>query len=82
MIKTKAKVTEGGRMVIPIKIRQELGIEIGQEVILTLKKGVFEVSTPNEALIRLQNKVKKSTAGKRSLVDELIAERRKEAENE
>jgi AbrB family looped-hinge helix DNA binding protein len=82
MLTTKTKVTDGGRIVIPAKMREELGIEIGQEVIVTLKKGAVEISTPNEALFRLQKTVKKFVPGKTSLADELIHDRRKESKND
>lgn len=78
----RAKVTQGGRIVIPVEMRNKLGIEIGEEVNITLEEGSLSVSTSKQALERLRLKVRPKNGAKRSVVDEFIADRRKEAENE
>ncbi len=78
----KTKVTEGGRIVIPAKLRNALGIEVGKNVLLTLKNGVLEITTRDEAFQRIEEMMKPYIKPGRSVVDELIAERREEAENE
>ncbi len=78
----KTKVTQGGRIVIPAEMRKQLGIEIGEEVNLTLEDDMVKISTQKIALRRIQKAVKLFGKKDHSIVDELIAERRKEAENE
>jgi AbrB family looped-hinge helix DNA binding protein len=79
---TKTKVTEGGRIVIPAKMRNALGIKVGNNVTLTLKNGALEITTRDEAFRRIEEMMKPHIKPGRSVVDELIAERRQEAKNE
>ncbi len=78
----RTKVTQGGRIVIPAEMRKQLGIEIGEEVNLTLEDDSVKISTQKIALRRIQEAVKLFGPRDGSIVDELIADRRKEAENE
>lgn len=80
MIKTK--VAEGGRIVIPARFRKALGIEVGESVTLSVSDDELRVVSSRAALRRLQALVKKHVPAGVSLVDELIRERREEAENE
>ena len=78
----KTRVTEGGRIVIPAKLRQALGIEIGENVTLSVKDNSLQITTQKEALRRLQALVRKHVPEGVSLADELIKERREEAARE
>jgi AbrB family looped-hinge helix DNA binding protein len=78
----KTKVAEGGRIVIPTKLRQALGIEIGENVTLSVKDNTLQITTQKEALRRIQALVRRHVPEGVSLVDELIKERREEAVNE
>ncbi|MCC6327982.1 MAG: AbrB/MazE/SpoVT family DNA-binding domain-containing protein [Acidobacteria bacterium] len=78
----KTKVTQGGRIVIPARMRDALGIKVGKNVTLTLKNGSLEITTRDEALRRIEEMMKPHINPGRSVVDELIAERRREAQNE
>lgn len=80
MIKTK--VSDGGRIVIPAQFRKALGIEIGQNVTLSVEDDELRVTSSKAALKRLQRLVRKHVPEGVSLVDELIRERREEAANE
>ena len=73
------KIAEGGRLVIPAQHRRELGLEIGDEVIVRVEDGELRILTRGEAVKRAQEKVRRQIKGSRSLVDELSAERRAEA---
>ncbi len=81
-INVRTKVTQGGRIVIPAEMRKQLGIEIGEDVNLSLEEGAVNISTSKSALERLQKAAQTVAKGNVSVVDELIAERRSEAENE
>jgi AbrB family looped-hinge helix DNA binding protein len=76
------KIADGGRVVIPVEYRRALGLEIGDEVILRLEDGELRIMTRAESVKRAQQNVRKYVKGRRSLVDELIADRRMEAESE
>jgi len=74
----KAKIAEGGRIVIPAEYRQALGLRVGDEVILRLEDGEVRIFTPRQAIKRAQELVRKYIPQGSSLVDELIADRRLE----
>ena len=76
------RFAEGGRLVVPAKLRKELGVEIGDTVFMRVTHGHLEVWSQKQAISRVQERVRELTGGKRSLVDELLAERRAEAAHE
>jgi AbrB family looped-hinge helix DNA binding protein len=76
------KVTQGGRIVIPAEMRKLLEIEVGESVNLEVDDDSLRISSSRAALRRLQNRLRKLVPEGVSLVDELIAERKREAENE
>lgn len=78
----KARVTEGGRVVIPAQMRKALGIEVGQDVNFSLEENSVKISTPRQALEHLRELVRGSVPEGVSIVDELIADRRREAADE
>ena len=78
-----ARLDRHGRIVIPAAFRRALGIHEGDEVTVELEDGSLRISTRAEAMRRAQDLVTRLTAGTgRSLVDELLAERRADAANE
>lgn len=78
----KTKVTEGGRIVLPAKLREAAGIKVGNNVTITLKDGGLQITTREQAVRRIQEIMKQYIIPGRSVVDELIQERREEAKNE
>lgn len=78
----RTKVTQGGRIVIPVDMRRRLGIEIGGDVSITLDGESIRILTQKESIKRAQALVKKFVPKGVSLVDELIGDRRREAVNE
>jgi AbrB family looped-hinge helix DNA binding protein len=82
MVSIKAKIAEGGRIVIPAEYRKALGLHVGDEVILSLDDDQLRIYTIDAAIRRAQDLVSQYVAPERSLVDELITERRAEAERE
>ena len=77
-----ARLGKSGRLVIPVELRRELGVEAGDEVILRLDEEGLHVSTPAQALVRAQAFVKGLGLEGRNLAGELVAERRREAAEE
>jgi AbrB family looped-hinge helix DNA binding protein len=80
--KTRMRVNENGRVVIPASFRQALGISIGDEVILRIVDDELRITTLRRRLQRAQGLVRKHVKSTTSLVDELIAERHEAARNE
>lgn len=78
----RTKVTQGGRIVIPADMRRRLGIEIGEDVSIALDGDSLRILTQKESIKRAQALVRKFVPKGVSLVDELIADRRREAANE
>lgn len=71
-------VGKQGRIVIPARLRRELGLKPGDELMARVKDGQLVLEELDHALQRVQGKFQEISQG-RSLVDELIAERRREA---
>ena len=82
MTKNTARLGKSGRLVIPVELRRELGVEAGDEVILRLDEEGLHVSTPAQALVRAQAFVRGLGLEGRNLSAELVAERRLEAAEE
>ncbi len=72
-----------GRILIPAKLRKQAGIEQGGEVLILFEGGGIVIATRDAALAQARQIVSKYVRGAQgSLVDELIAERRREAARE
>jgi AbrB family looped-hinge helix DNA binding protein len=71
-----------GRVVIPASFREALGINPGDEVVLRLEEDGLRISTQKQRLEHARRLVRKYVKPGRSLVDELIAERREAARKE
>lgn len=81
----RTKIGEGGRVIIPAAFRNALHLEPGDDIILHFENNEIHMTTPEQALLKLQAKVKSYTEKLEkpiSLVDELIKMRRAEAEHE
>lgn len=82
MSNTVAKITMGGRVLIPADFRKRLGLEVGDEVILALEEGTVRLMPPREAIRRAQALVRAHVPEGRSLSEELLAERRRDSRSE
>jgi AbrB family looped-hinge helix DNA binding protein len=76
---TRAKIAAGGRIVIPAEYRNALGLKEGDSVVLCLDDNEIHLYSFAEAIRRAQDLIHPYIEPGRSLVDELIAERRREA---
>ncbi len=75
-----AKITEGGRIVIPAPYRVALGVRPGDEVLLRLVDGELRVYSRKEAVRRAQTWAQSLKPSGPSQVDELLKERQQEAD--
>ena len=82
MTSIKTKIGKGGRIVVPAKYRKALDLKPGDDVILVLEDGEVRITTLPRVIQRAQEIVRRYNPEGRSLVDELIRERRDEADRE
>jgi AbrB family looped-hinge helix DNA binding protein len=80
--KTRMRVNENGRVVIPAAFRKALGIEVGDEVVLRIQDDELRITTQQHRIERAQRRARQHIKPGVSLVDELLAERREAAKNE
>lgn len=73
------KMSDGGRVVIPVEIRQALDLKEGDAVLWELRDGEASITTRAQRIRQAQALVRKHVPAGQSLADELIAERRAEA---
>src|SRR3990170_4572950 len=78
----KTTIGQGGRLVIPSPYRKALGLRDGDDVIVSLKGDELRIQTTRQAIRRAQQFVRRYVPRGRSLVAELIAERRRNARRE
>ncbi|HEX5394094.1 MAG TPA: AbrB/MazE/SpoVT family DNA-binding domain-containing protein [Rhodocyclaceae bacterium] len=78
------KMSEGGRIVVPAEIRKTLGLKDGDTVLWELVDGEARLTTRHARLERARKLFQQYFPKQqgRSVVDELIAERRTEAARE
>ncbi len=82
MDETRVRVNENGRVVIPASFRQALGIKAGDEVVLRVEDDELRITTMKHRIERARRLVRRHIKPGTSLVDDLIAERRKAAKRE
>jgi AbrB family looped-hinge helix DNA binding protein len=80
--RVRMRVNQNGRVVIPASFRKALGIKVGDEVLLRIEDDELRITTLKRRLERAQRLVRKHVKPGKSLVDELIAERREAGRNE
>ena len=75
-------MSSGGRVVIPARLRKAIGLRTGDAVIIRLTEDGLVITTPERAVRGAQALVKEYVPRHRLLGEELIAERRQQAEQE
>ena len=80
--KVTATLQEGGVLNLPEEYRAALGLKSGDEVVLKLEDGSIRVFSLQTAIERAQELVMSYVPEGSSLSDELVAERRREADRE
>lgn len=80
--KTRMRVSQNGRVVIPASFRKALGINVGDEVLLRLQDDELRITTQQRRIQRAQRRARRYLKPGTSLVDELLAERREAARDE
>jgi AbrB family looped-hinge helix DNA binding protein len=78
----KTALSSNGRIVIPAAIRQELGFNSGDTLLMEVEDGVLRIESYAVRIRRVQESLKQYISPDRVLSNELIAERREEARRE
>ena len=78
----RVRVDGAGRVVVPAAMRKALGIRSGQNLAISLDGDCIRLQTIDAALERVRAIARRKRKSALSVVDEFIAERRKEAAEE
>ena len=79
----KSTLNDNGRIVIPAKIRKGMGVKPGDVLMMTLgDDGVLRIESQLARVRRIQEDFKKFATPGTLASDELIADRRQEAQRE
>jgi AbrB family looped-hinge helix DNA binding protein len=81
-LQARVQVGEKGRIVIPVEIREAMGIRVGDSVEMRFEDYELRVSTRRARIRRVQEWARKVIPPGVSLSEELSAERREAARNE
>ena len=73
------RMSSGGRLVIPVDFRRQLGLEEGVAVMLRVDQAALTVQTVPAGILKAQAIMAKYAKPGVSIVDELIADRREAA---
>lgn len=79
---SRLRLGENGRISLPAAYRHELGLRVGDELIVQLEEGSIRVTSPKLAIERARRILDRYIKSDESLADSLIAERRAEAARE
>ena len=82
MASQAVKIIDGGKLIIPASFRRKLGIDTGDTVVLEMDEDGLHVRSLSSAVRRAQEIIREFVPDKVNLADELIAERRVEAEHD
>lgn len=78
----RVKLGQGGRIVLPAEFRHALGMEEGDTLFIHLREDGIEIQTPDANFNRIEAIARQYIPEGVSLVDQLLALRREEAEQE
>ena len=73
------EIAEGDALVIPARFRQELGLEVGESVMLDIADGELRVRSRHAVVANAQKLMRTLVPVGVSLTDELIQDRRADA---
>ena len=82
-VSAEATLTAQGRLAIPREVRDAAGLEPGAKIHITVEPdGVLRLETWEQKARRVRASLAATLTGKKSLSDELVADRRSEAARE
>ena len=81
-LRARTRLGEKGRIVIPVEIREALGMDVGTTLSLRTEDGELRISTIRSRIRRAQERVRHLVPPGTLVSDELSAERREAAKRE
>jgi bifunctional DNA-binding transcriptional regulator/antitoxin component of YhaV-PrlF toxin-antitoxin module len=81
-LQARIRLSEKGRLVIPVAMREALGMSTGGVLDLRIENHELRISTRENRLRRAQERMRRYVPAGVSLADELSAERREAAKHE
>jgi AbrB family looped-hinge helix DNA binding protein len=81
-LQARTRMSEKGRVVIPVEMRKALGMDVGGVLDLRVEDGELRISTMRSRLRRAQENIRKYIPEGVLLSEELSAERREAAKHE
>ena len=75
-----AQIDSSGRLVVPAPIRRAMGLRPGDEVVFVVEEDGLRLLTAAQAVRRAQSLIRRHVPSGRRLSEELLADRRTEAE--
>lgn len=78
----RVSLDSAGRLVVPAKFRKAIGLQPGDSVTVTLEDDALSVRTARDTLSNARALMRAKNPAGKSLVDELLAERRAERARE
>lgn len=78
----RGKIVSGGRLQLPAELRRQLGLSEGDTLQIEVVDGEIRLLPMRTAIKRIQDRMRKYVPEGVSVVDELIADRRREAASE
>ena len=76
------KIGDGRRVVLPTEVCRQLGLGVGDDVVLRIENDRATISSVDHAIARFQSILARQLPPDANLVGELISERREEAKRE
>ena len=77
------RLEKSGRILIPASVRRQLGLSAGSQVLVKVEEsGTLQVTSRAQALAKVREEIHKYIPAGQDLAEELIRDRRAEAERE
>lgn len=76
------RVSQGRRVVLPTEACRRLKVGVGDMLIVKVEESGVELQSPDTVLARFRRLLNEKVPPGKSVVDDLIAERRRESERE
>ena len=78
MLTTNVILSQGGRILVPAKMRKALGVEVGDELLMRVENQELRIFNLQHAVKEAQELMEKYNPEKKCMSDDIIKDRRNE----